>query len=199
MGKCQTAPPTLTPSHLSGEAASMVKSFAKRAKRHRSCQVTPSFNPSRSPGEAHSPCCYCPPFLGQKTWRQIKPETWEQVFCSWKASRTHLNRQIKPETWRQFFYSYKASRTLLNTPPSPSPPTPRCNLTTTPTLAAKDRTNSRHFGHQDLNPGQHDFLRYLIVQHPDLFRRIENHSLALLPKTELTKITQPGRRVGEEL
>ena len=124
MGKCQTAPPTLTPSHLSGEAASMVKSFAKRAKRHRSCQVTPSFNPSRSPGEAHSPCCHCPPSLEQKTWRQIKPEIWEQVFCSCKASRTHLNRQIKPETWRQFFYSYKASRTLLNTPPSPSPQPP---------------------------------------------------------------------------
>ena len=105
-----------------------------------------------------------PTFLRAESLKTRKLETWGQVFCSWKASRTRLN---------------------ISSPPPPH--LPRCNLTTIPTLAVKGRTNSRHFGHQDFDPSLHDFLRYLIVQHPDLFRRIENHSLALLPKTELTK------------
>ena len=125
MGKCQAAPSTLTPSHLSGEATSMKKSLAKRTKRHRSCQVTtPSFEPFSLSRRGPFPLLFCPPFLEQKTWRQIKPETWGQVFCSWKASRTRLNTQIKPETWRQVFYSCKASRTRLNISPSPSPQPP---------------------------------------------------------------------------
>ena len=65
----------------------------------------------------------------------------------------------KLETWRQVFCSRKASRTRLNISSSPPPHLPRCNLTTIPTLAVKGRTNSRHTDHQDLDFGQHEFLR----------------------------------------
>ena len=58
-----------------------------------------------------------PTFLRAESLKTRKLETWRQVFCSWKASRTRLN---------------------ISSPPPPH--LPRCNLTTIPTLAVKGRT-----------------------------------------------------------
>ena len=137
MGKCQAASSTLTPSHPPGEAASMTNSLAKRTKRHQSCRViTPSSDPFSFSRQGLISFITTPTFLRTESLKTRKLEDLKTSFLFSKSEQDPLK-----------YFTF------------PFPPTPRCNLTTIPTLAVKGRTNSRHFGHQDLDPGQHDFLR----------------------------------------